>query len=101
MTPADPSPGPAARRRLAEQLRALRVAAGLSTTQLAHQLGWSQAKVSRIETAAHGVAPGDVRDWADMLKAPAEQAEHLVELGLDGEHRGAQLAPRAGRRTRR
>lgn len=80
MTPADPSPGPAARRRLAEQLRALRVAAGLSTTQLAHQLGWSQAKVSRIETATHGVAPGDVRDWAEKLKAPAEQVAQLVEL---------------------
>ncbi|MGH3906736.1 MAG: helix-turn-helix domain-containing protein [Pseudonocardiaceae bacterium] len=80
MTPADPSPGPAARRRLAEQLRALRVAAGLSTTQLAHQLGWSQAKASRIETATHGVAPGDVRDWAEKLKAPAEQVAQLVEL---------------------
>jgi transcriptional regulator with XRE-family HTH domain len=72
-------PGLTARRRLAEQLRALRLAAGLSTTQLAQRLGWSQPKVSRIETAAHGVAPGDVRAWVHALDAPAEQAEQLVE----------------------
>lgn len=54
--------------------------AGLSTTQLAHQLRWSQAKVSRIETATHGVAPGDARIWAESLGTPAEQVEQLVEL---------------------
>lgn len=80
VTPADPSPESVARRRLAEQLRALRVAAGLSTTQLAHRLGWSQAKVSRIETATHGVAPGDVRTWAEALDTPAARVEELVEL---------------------
>jgi transcriptional regulator with XRE-family HTH domain len=69
----------AARRRLAERLRALRVGAGLSTTQLAQRLGWSQAKVSRIETATHGVAPGDVRSWAEALDVPAAQVEQLVE----------------------
>lgn len=61
-------------------MRALRVAAGLSTTQLAHRLDWSQAKVSRIETATHGVAPGDVRIWTEALEVPAEQVEQLVEL---------------------
>jgi transcriptional regulator with XRE-family HTH domain len=69
----------AARRRLAERLRSLRVGAGLSTTQLARRLGWSQAKVSRIETATHGVAPGDVRAWAEALDASPEQVEQLVE----------------------
>jgi transcriptional regulator with XRE-family HTH domain len=69
----------AARRRLAERLRALRVDAGLSTTQLAQQLSQSQAKVSRIETATHGVAPGDVRTWAEALDVPAEHIEQLVE----------------------
>jgi transcriptional regulator with XRE-family HTH domain len=58
----------------------LRVAAGLSTTQLAERLSWSQPKVSRIETATHGVAPGDVRTWAEELEAPAAQVEQLVEL---------------------
>lgn len=80
MTPAEPAAGLTARRRLAEQLRTLRVDAGLSTTQLAHQLRWSQAKVSRIETATHGVAPGDARIWAESLGTPAEQVEQLVEL---------------------
>jgi transcriptional regulator with XRE-family HTH domain len=80
VTPAEPAGGLTARRRLAEQLRALRIAAGLSTTALAHQLGWSQAKVSRIETATHGVAPGDVRSWAQALDTPAAQVEQLTEL---------------------
>lgn len=79
MSSAKPAAELAARRRLAERLRALRVNAGLSTTQLAHQLGWSQAKVSRIETATHGVAPGDVRIWAEALDVPAAQVEQLVE----------------------
>jgi len=80
VTDATPTAGLTARRRLAEQLRALRVGAELSTTQLALRLGWSQPKVSRIETATHGVAPGDVRTWAESLDAPAEQVEQLVEL---------------------
>ncbi|MGH3547430.1 MAG: helix-turn-helix domain-containing protein [Pseudonocardiaceae bacterium] len=79
MTPAKPAAELAARRQLAERLRALRVGAGLSTTQLANQLGWSQAKVSRIETATHGVAPGDVRTWAETLDVPAALVEQLVE----------------------
>ncbi|MGH3932931.1 MAG: helix-turn-helix domain-containing protein [Pseudonocardiaceae bacterium] len=79
MTPAKPAAELAARRRLAERLRALRVGAGLSTTQLAQRLGWSQPKVSRIETATHGVAPGDVRTWAEALDVPAAQVEQLVE----------------------
>jgi transcriptional regulator with XRE-family HTH domain len=76
---AKPAAELAARRRLAEQLRALRVGAGLSTTQLAQRLGWSQAKVSGIETATHGVAPGDVRSWTEALDAPAARVEQLVE----------------------
>ncbi len=79
MSSAKPAAELAARRRLAERLRTLRVGAGLSTTQLAQRLGWSQAKVSRIETATHGVAPGDVRSWAEALDVPAAQAEQLVE----------------------
>jgi transcriptional regulator with XRE-family HTH domain len=55
------------------------LAPGWSTTQLAQRLGWSQPKVSRIETATQGVAPGDVRSWAEALYVPAAQVEQLVE----------------------
>lgn len=79
MTVDDPHPGLQARRRLAERLRRLRVDAGLSTTQLAGRLGWSQAKVSRIETARHGIAASDVRVWAETLDAPAELVSELVD----------------------
>lgn len=36
--------------------------------------------MSRIETATHGVAPGDVRLWGQALDAPAARVEQLVEL---------------------
>ncbi|MGH8929334.1 MAG: Scr1 family TA system antitoxin-like transcriptional regulator [Egibacteraceae bacterium] len=75
----DPHPGLQARRRLAERLRRLRVDAGLSTTQLGAQLGWSQAKVSRIETARHGIAASDARAWAETLDTPTELIEELVD----------------------
>ncbi|MFK8908699.1 helix-turn-helix domain-containing protein [Streptomyces sp. YS-3] len=53
--------GPAVRRRkLGEELRRLRCAAGLTSGGVAGQLGWHQSKVSRIETGRSGVRAADV-----------------------------------------
>lgn len=47
--------GPAVRRRkLGEELRALRHTSGLTSRDAAALLGWHQSKVSRIETGASG-----------------------------------------------
>ena len=49
---------------MAEALRSLRVDAGLSTTQLARQLRWSQSKVSKTERGITLPPASDVEAWA-------------------------------------
>ena len=68
------------RRRLASALRDLRTDAGLSTTQLANQLGWSQSKVSKTELGRSLPQPGDVETWARATGAGAELRGELVEI---------------------
>lgn len=65
-------------RGLADQLRDLRVDAGLSAIDLAAALGWHRTKVSRYEHAARRPSPQDVRDWCEACGA-GEQADDLVE----------------------
>ncbi|MBV8540852.1 MAG: helix-turn-helix domain-containing protein [Pseudonocardiales bacterium] len=68
------------RRRMAEALRNLRVDTGLSTTQLARQLGWSQSKVSKTERGATFPQRSDVEAWAAATNASADLAAELIEL---------------------
>jgi transcriptional regulator with XRE-family HTH domain len=68
------------RRRLAEALRGLRVEAGLSTTQLAHRLGWSQSKVSKTERGVTLPQPSDVEAWAIATGASSELRAELGSL---------------------
>lgn len=63
---------------MAEALRGLRVEAGLSTTQLAHRLGWSQSKVSKTERGVTLPQPSDVEAWAI---ATGSSTELRAELG--------------------
>lgn len=88
------------RRRLAGELRALRGGAGLSTTQLAERLGWSQSKVSKTELGRTLPQPRDVEAWAAATGAAAELTAQLAGLaeraGLQVTAWRRQLAP--GRR---
>ncbi|MFC0530418.1 helix-turn-helix domain-containing protein [Phytohabitans kaempferiae] len=68
------------RRELATRLRDLRKAAGLSTTQLAAQLGWSQSKVSKIENGRTKPAVADVNAWLTAVDAPASQRPELLDM---------------------
>lgn len=68
------------RRRVAETLRDLRVASGLSTTQLAKRLDWSQSKVSKTERGVTLPPPSDVEAWAVATGASAELRAELIEL---------------------
>jgi transcriptional regulator with XRE-family HTH domain len=65
---------------MAEALRSLRVDAGLSTTQLAHRLGWSQSKVSKTERGVTLPPPSDVEAWAVATAASAELRAELRTL---------------------
>ncbi len=62
---------------MADALRGLRLQAGLSTTQLAHQLGWSQSKVSKTERGVTLPSPADVEAWAVATNASAELRAQL------------------------
>ncbi|MFF1496127.1 helix-turn-helix domain-containing protein [Streptomyces sp. NPDC058304] len=59
--------GPAVRRRkLGEELRALRDRTGLTSGEAARIAGWHQSKISRIETGRSGVKPEDIRRLLDV-----------------------------------
>ncbi|MEU9982214.1 helix-turn-helix transcriptional regulator [Streptomyces sp. NPDC050856] len=53
-------------RRLGAELRRLRLASGLTGTQVAARLLVSQAKVSHMETGRRAVSPRDVRDLCEL-----------------------------------
>ena len=65
---------------LAEMLRELRRAAGLSGERLAARCAMSQAKISRIETGKVLASVIDVEQIVAALAVPGEAAEKLVAL---------------------
>ncbi|OLT27882.1 transcriptional regulator [Nocardiopsis sp. CNR-923] len=69
-----------ARRGLGQRLRKLRGSAGLTGNQLANQLGWSQSKVSKIETGRQAPSPEDVAAWVRACGAPEAHTDLLARL---------------------
>ncbi|QBI56156.1 helix-turn-helix domain-containing protein [Streptomonospora litoralis] len=65
------------RAELAEQLRRLRVAVGMSGTAVAERLGWSQSKVSKVETGRVTASRDDVRLLLDVYRAPEHKRREL------------------------
>ena len=77
------------KRRLGQELRQLREAAGLTCEEVGERLEWSGAKVSRIETARVGVRPRDVRDLLDLYGiAEGQRRENLLLLTREANERG-------------
>jgi transcriptional regulator with XRE-family HTH domain len=70
----------AARRRLAAELRRLRLNAGLSTHQVAAAIRVSQSKVSKIENGHRSASIPDVRAWAQAVGLTGDRVEELVNL---------------------
>ena len=64
---------------LGARLRELRSAAGLTGQQLADRLGWSQSKISKLETGRQTATEADLRAWARGTGRP-EAADALLEL---------------------
>jgi transcriptional regulator with XRE-family HTH domain len=84
-----PSYSPTLRgRRLGSALRRLREDAGLSSSDVAHRLGWSASKISRVEHASIVVRPGDVRELLAVYNVAGPQAEALVALAREARQRG-------------
>ena len=68
------------RRRLGQELRQLRDAAGLTIEAVAERLEVSPVKISRIETGRVGVRPRDVSDLLDQYDIQGKHRDNLLAL---------------------
>ena len=75
-------------RQLAAELRRLRDETGLTGEEAGGRLGWSGAKVSRIETARITVTPADVTRLLDLYGVSGQRRDRLGELGRRAGERG-------------
>ena len=76
------------RRRLAGELRALRLQAGLSQEQVAEYLDASAYKIVRIENAQSAIGMSDLRQLLALYKVDAEVRDRLIDLGRHARKRG-------------
>jgi transcriptional regulator with XRE-family HTH domain len=78
----------ARRRRLAAALRQLRDAQQLSCADAGKAVGWSESKISRIETGRVGIRQPDLERLLDLYGVKAEERAALLALGRQAAHRG-------------
>ncbi|MFD9392221.1 helix-turn-helix domain-containing protein [Streptomyces sp. NPDC060000] len=77
------------RRRLGAELRRLRVASGLKSTEVAERLMVSQPKISHLENGNRAISPRDVRDLCVIYKVGDEQViDSLMEMARESGQRG-------------
>jgi len=73
------------RRQLGAELRRLRERVGRTVGEVARELGWSESKLSRVETAVSGIRAGDLERLLDAYGI--ENAERARLIGLSGQAR--------------
>lgn len=78
----------ARRRRLAGELRRLRLRHGLTGEEVASRLGWSESKVSRIELHRTGVKEPDLRKLLDLYGVGEPRRSELAALAQEAAQRG-------------
>ena len=71
------------RERLGQELRSLRVLAGLTGSQLADVLGLSQSRVSRMETARFRAGLAEVEGWLDATGADDLTRRRVLALAAE------------------
>lgn len=76
------------RRRLAAELRRLRVQSGKTAETVASALSWSKAKISRYELAQGGLRPSDVRSLLDVYGIHGERRQQLLALAEEATAKG-------------
>jgi transcriptional regulator with XRE-family HTH domain len=74
-------------RRVSAELRAWRVKRGLSCKDVASALGWSESKVSRMETGERGLYEDDVAAVLGYLRVPPQIRQELMNLVRAGNER--------------
>ncbi|WP_163509402.1 helix-turn-helix domain-containing protein [Fodinicola acaciae] len=72
-------------RGLAARLLEMRKATGLSSTEVAAKLGWSQSTVSRIETGKRVVKPEEVIALLATYGVRGDDREQLLEMSRHGD----------------
>jgi transcriptional regulator with XRE-family HTH domain len=75
------------RRRLAKKLQEQRENAGLSVAEAVRSTGFSQSKLSRIETGAYGVSGDDVHTLCETYGVDKETAESFTRLARQAKER--------------
>jgi transcriptional regulator with XRE-family HTH domain len=78
----------ARRRRLATALRQLREEHNLSCTEAGKTVGWSESKVSRIETGQVKIAQPDLELLLDLYEVTGDTRAGLLTLARQATHRG-------------
>lgn len=76
------------RRRLAGEIRRLRERSAMTIEEAAEQVGWSIAKVSRIETARVGITTPDLTRLLDLYQVEDDRRAILHALGRTARTRG-------------
>jgi transcriptional regulator with XRE-family HTH domain len=76
------------RRMLAAALRRLRAESGLKISEVATQLRWSPAKVSRYELARTGLKPAEVRHMLTFYKVDLLRQNELLALAEEAAEKG-------------
>lgn len=61
----------------ADELRGLRERAGVTGKEFAAGLGWTNSKVSKIETGKQAVSDTELVAWLDAVDVPAAEVERL------------------------
>lgn len=78
----------ARQRRLASELRRLRRRARLTGKDVSTRLGWSEAKLSRIENGLARVKIEDLNGFLDLYEVPGSRREELVALAQESREAG-------------
>ncbi|OUC93705.1 helix-turn-helix domain-containing protein [Streptosporangium minutum] len=76
------------RRRLASELRRLRIEHGLSMQEVAERMDLTAASISRMETGRRGIRPRDLRAFLDMYGVAETGREPLLALAKEARQRG-------------
>ncbi|WP_150252488.1 helix-turn-helix domain-containing protein [Nocardiopsis deserti] len=77
------------RRRLARELRRLREAAGMSTTQVTRELGWAAGRINHLENGRHRTDPSALRDLMRIYGVEdTDKVDAILALGRQAREKG-------------
>jgi hypothetical protein len=91
----------AVKQQLGVELRGLRERAAMSGSMVAAQLGWSQSKVSRVETARFGATLTEVAELVSVFDVPDDVRAELLSMAARASGVPGAWVVRAGGAPRR